>query len=515
MKIQYKQKTRMLFKGIACIAVMMACLVTFTNPAVSRGQESVSSRGIEWVEISGTVRNDEGVSLCAMVLANGQYTFSDSTTGEYYLRVPLNDNGEISILSFVDGFAPYSHTIIPSETPSESVISFDITVPSVGDEPEITLTNEISAAETNPGWVRITGQISFENETPLCAMVLANGQYMFTCDPVGEYDMEVPVNDNGRIVIFGFADGFKPFKQIVVPETELAEYTAMPIIPLETSDIEASALLWLDDIGLYLVISDETPDNEPLLFLMDKYGTIIKETSVQGLKKIKDMESVAMAEDGTVYIASSSSLSKDGDLDKSRRLLVSVKREQDEFSLMQKIDLYTLLEDAAFSENESDWAEFILDAIDDESVDIEGMFCRAGALYLGFKSPLKSGNSVILKIDDIDDVFDNEEIDSEQVSIWNTVFLKPDGSAQESISDLFYHNGTLYIIGTLTGSKSGSLWKLDEISGNLTRIAAFDGLQPEGIGAGYENDNVIYSLMISFDQGDGNASQFAYVSVIL
>ncbi len=137
-------------------------------------------------------------------------------------------------------------------------------------------------------------------------------------------------------------------------KTELAAYTALPIVPLETSGIEASALLRLDDIGQYLVLSDDTPGNRPLLFLMDKYGRIIKETSVKGLKKINDMESLTVDQDGTIYIASSSSINKQGKLNKSRRLLISVKREKDKFSLMRKIDLYGLLEKTAHRSKDSD-----------------------------------------------------------------------------------------------------------------------------------------------------------------
>ncbi len=138
------------------------------------------------------------------------------------------------------------------------------------------------------------------------------------------------------------------------------------------------------------------------------------------------------------------------------------------------------------------------------------MFCRAGALYLGFKSPFRSGNSVILKIDGIDDVFDKEKLGTEQISVWRMVFLKPgDSSTQEGISDLYCHNGALYITGTSATDNSGSLWKLDETSGKLSRIAAFEGLRPEGIGVGKENG----TLMISFDQGNSEASQIAVVKI--
>jgi len=46
---------------------------------------------------------------------------------------------------------------------------------------------------------------------------LANGQYMFSSAGNGEYELEVPLDENGQVTLFGFADGFQPFKQIFVP----------------------------------------------------------------------------------------------------------------------------------------------------------------------------------------------------------------------------------------------------------------------------------------------------------
>jgi hypothetical protein len=46
-------------------------------------------------------------------------------------------------------------------------------------------------------------------------MVLANGQYMFSNAGTGEYELEVPLDENGQVTLFGFADGFQPFKQIL------------------------------------------------------------------------------------------------------------------------------------------------------------------------------------------------------------------------------------------------------------------------------------------------------------
>ena len=49
--------------------------------------------------------------------------------------------------------------------------------------------------------VNINGMVTF-NDTPVVAMVLANGQYMFTCgSAVGEYSLTVPPDGNGQVEV--------------------------------------------------------------------------------------------------------------------------------------------------------------------------------------------------------------------------------------------------------------------------------------------------------------------------
>ena len=72
-------------------------------------------------------------------------------------------------------------------------------------------------------WLRIGGEIQAEDQTPLCAMVLANGQHMFTCGAnLGRYELVVPLDENGRITLYGFCSGFAPFKSVLTPEEALA-----------------------------------------------------------------------------------------------------------------------------------------------------------------------------------------------------------------------------------------------------------------------------------------------------
>ena len=53
----------------------------------------------------------------------------------------------------------------------------------------------------------------------LCAMVLANGQTMFSCGVnLGVFDLEVPLEpDTGEITLQVFASGFAPYKDVFVP----------------------------------------------------------------------------------------------------------------------------------------------------------------------------------------------------------------------------------------------------------------------------------------------------------
>ncbi|MCP4105711.1 MAG: hypothetical protein GY749_09260 [Desulfobacteraceae bacterium] len=163
----------------------------------------------EWVKISGRVRIGE-TSLCAMVLANGQHTFSCEDDGKYEMDVPLNSDGEIVLHTFADGFASYKQTLYSWEAED-----FDINMSPVSDTMNMSLTTTMTT--TDSGRVNISGKVKY-GDTPLCAMVLANGQHMFSCGGQGEYSLNVPLNSDGEIVLFGFVEGFVPFKKILKPD---------------------------------------------------------------------------------------------------------------------------------------------------------------------------------------------------------------------------------------------------------------------------------------------------------
>jgi hypothetical protein len=82
--------------------------------------------------------------------------------------------------------------------------------------PDVTTVNE-SNTSIPASWARITGRVAFGG-TSLCAMVLANGQYMFSCGANdGVYDLTVPLDGNGQITLYVFVSGKRPYKQTFTP----------------------------------------------------------------------------------------------------------------------------------------------------------------------------------------------------------------------------------------------------------------------------------------------------------
>lgn len=165
------------------------------------------------VTVSGTVEFN-GKPQCAMVLANGHPMFTcGEDLGEYDLEVPLDENGEITLFSFVDGLTPYRIVLTPDQA-NFFPIKMTVAPPDI---PAMTLTFDKKENTGMQGWEEIGGTVTADG-IPICAMILANGHHMFTCgENLGRFDVDVPLDDNDEITVFGFADGFQPFKKTLRP----------------------------------------------------------------------------------------------------------------------------------------------------------------------------------------------------------------------------------------------------------------------------------------------------------
>ena len=159
------------------------------------------------VDLNGSIKTFSGIDICAMVLASGQYMFSCNPNGIFSLTdLPREQDGTVKLQIYADGFHPYIVNLTQSGVQ-------DITMTAAGSCPDYNLLPSPGVYPGSAGkWIDISGKVVVgeEEQTSICAMVLANGQYMFSCDGAGSYALNVPLDSNGQVKLQVYADGFAP-----------------------------------------------------------------------------------------------------------------------------------------------------------------------------------------------------------------------------------------------------------------------------------------------------------------
>ena len=145
-----------------------------------------------------------------MVLASGQFMFSCNPAGMFALKdLPREIDGTVKRQIYADGFFPEVDTLTESSVDTV-VMTRSGTCP---------IYNTPYDAAVVPGSsskrIDISGKVLLQDsQTPICAMVLANGQFMFSCDGTGSYALNIPLDTNGQFKLQVYADGFAPTTQI-------------------------------------------------------------------------------------------------------------------------------------------------------------------------------------------------------------------------------------------------------------------------------------------------------------
>jgi hypothetical protein len=154
----------------------------------------------------GTIKTASNSDICAMVLASGQFRFSCNPSGVYSLPdLPTESDGTVKRQIYADGFFPRVNTLTGS-TNEAVVMTRSGTCPSYNAPYDHGFVPG-SAGE----WINISGKVLQQNsQTPICAMVLANGQHMFSCDGTGSYRLNIPLDTNGQFKLQVYADGSAP-----------------------------------------------------------------------------------------------------------------------------------------------------------------------------------------------------------------------------------------------------------------------------------------------------------------
>jgi hypothetical protein len=161
------------------------------------------------VDLAGSVKTKDGMDLCSMVLASGQFMFTCNPVGQFSLNgLPRENNGTVKRQVYVDGFFP-KIDVLSGSVDETVVMTRSGTCPSYN-----SLYDPAVVPDSAGKRIDITGKILLQDiQTPICAMVLANGQFMFSCDGTGSYALNIPLDNNGQFKLQVYADGFAPITQ--------------------------------------------------------------------------------------------------------------------------------------------------------------------------------------------------------------------------------------------------------------------------------------------------------------
>lgn len=168
--------------------------------------------GSSKVSITGQILLNKS-PVCAMVLANGVSSFSCDGAGNFSLpNVTRDSNGQVTLFAWAEGMNPYKVVFTPSANSESRQIAMALS-PCNG------AGGDLGGNASGIQQVTLSGKVFFQNtNTSVCAMVLANGKSMFSCDSEGNFSLEgVPVGSDGRVTLFSWADGFLPYKLVFKP----------------------------------------------------------------------------------------------------------------------------------------------------------------------------------------------------------------------------------------------------------------------------------------------------------
>lgn len=158
------------------------------------------------IDISGIVKTTYDADICAMVLAGGKHMFSCNPPGDFSLSdIPRQSNGTVKRQIYADGFFP-KIDILTEDSDEVIVMSHSGVCPSYNTPYD---PGFIPDAAGNK--IDISGTVLLQDtQTPVCAMVLANGQHMFSCNGTGSYALNIPLDTNGQFKLQVYADGSAP-----------------------------------------------------------------------------------------------------------------------------------------------------------------------------------------------------------------------------------------------------------------------------------------------------------------
>ncbi len=275
--------------------------------------------------------------------------------------------------------------------------------------------------------------------------------------------------------------------------------------------IEASGVILDISSGNFLLISDESDIKPTVVYEMNLSGAIIAVRELENLNKIDDMESISQ-DNHHVYILASLSADKSGQSKKKRGKFVKLKSTDNGFRLVKAINFKRTLNRLIKSDDTSgELRELISTAIKNKTLDIEAHAVVNNQLYIGLKEPVDdNSNSLILKVDDVNSVFQNK---TTSIKLWHSLdFSSITPSLSWRLSDFIFIDDRVLLltVGNKKNHHSSALWSFDIAEQKLELKEIFQHARAEGISMTSRPG----SFMIVFDGGGYKPSQYYLVDEI-
>lgn len=182
-----------------------------SDPANSATKVILAASDPSRSALSGHIYDDTGVPLAGLALINGNIQFTGSPVGEFNLTFPLDSTGQATMYFFADGYPPTSVQL----TSAQLVSPYVLTVKNTGTYPKMSVTYSKIVVDLVANKAQIAGTVKDANGAPVTALALANGNYMFTGSPPGQFDLTVWLDSNKQITHLVFADGFAPYSNVL------------------------------------------------------------------------------------------------------------------------------------------------------------------------------------------------------------------------------------------------------------------------------------------------------------
>jgi len=280
----------------------------------------------------------------------------------------------------------------------------------------------------------------------------------------------------------------------------------MPAGLAAKSAMEASGVVYLQDLKRYLLVSDDTDASDsPWLFLMSADGQVDEQPLViPGVDKLKDIESVS-SEGDLIYVLTSLQTDKSGGNKAKANSFLRMRRQGLNLGDTQSVNLGKLLRRKVSQSTDPLLKELGAKL---SLFDVEAHALKDGDLYVALKNPrLRSNESVILRLSTVEILF-SAQPEAVTVQVWSTVAIPEVFSRSQHISDMVFTGEDLLLATTCGGAACGALWRLDGVGAVPSRIQTFDRDPPEGIAYDFATGE----LLVTFDLG-AKGSKFTTLAI--